>query len=293
MTFPRSALSVLFVIALFVSLGNAQKQTASPVAIVVPRLVNFSGRAADAQGRAISGPAGIIFAIYKDQYETAPLWIENQTVHADTKGNYTVQLGSSSSEGLPQELFNSGEARWLGVRVNGDEEQPRVLLLSVPYALKAADAQTLGGLPPSAFVLSAPFATSAGSSSPGTAGATAETSPPPIGGSGTQNFLPLWTDNNGTLGNSVLYQLGGGASAKVGLNLKTPLATLDVNGTTLIRGTLEPVTKGFATASKGFNSNPLDLEASSFNSSTQKAVMQHFEWQAEPTGNNTSAPGAS
>jgi hypothetical protein len=39
------------------------------------------------------------------------------------------------------------------VRINGGEEQPRVLLLSVPYALKAADAQTLGGLPASAFLL--------------------------------------------------------------------------------------------------------------------------------------------
>src|SRR5258708_37647341 len=41
----------------------------------------------------------------------------------------------------------------MGVSVNGEQEQPRVLLLSVPYALKAADAETIGGLPPSAFVL--------------------------------------------------------------------------------------------------------------------------------------------
>ena len=33
--------------------------------------------------------------------------------------------------------------------------QPRVLLVSVPYALKAGDAATLGGLPASAFVLNA------------------------------------------------------------------------------------------------------------------------------------------
>ena len=45
-------------------------------------------------------------------------------------------------------LFASGEARWLGVRINGGEEQPRVLLLSVPYALKAADAQLSADFPP-------------------------------------------------------------------------------------------------------------------------------------------------
>ncbi len=262
-------------------------------ALVVPRLVNFSGRATDSQNKPISGAAGVTFAIYKDQYDGAPLWIETQNVQADGKGNYSVQLGATKSEGLPLELFASGEARWLGVRINGGEEQPRVLLLSVPYALKAADAETVGGLPPSAFVLAAPSTSATDtSSSSSPASASGPGTSPNLGGSGAQNYLPLWTDNNGTLGNSVFYQLGSGSSAKVGLNLKAPLATLDVNGTTLIRGTLEPVTRGYATASKGFNSNPLDLEASSFSSSIQQAVMQHFEWQAEPTGNNTATPGA-
>ena len=34
----------------------------------------------------------------------------------------------------------------------GSEEEPRVALVSVPYAVKAGDAQTLGGLPASAFM---------------------------------------------------------------------------------------------------------------------------------------------
>ncbi|OFW36251.1 MAG: hypothetical protein A3J28_05125 [Acidobacteria bacterium RIFCSPLOWO2_12_FULL_60_22] len=36
------------------------------------------------------------------------------------------------------------------------EEQPRILLVSVPYALKAADAETLGGKPASAYLLADP-----------------------------------------------------------------------------------------------------------------------------------------
>jgi hypothetical protein len=99
--------------------------------------VNFSGRATDAQGKAIAGVAGITFAIYKDQYEGASLWMETQNVQADARGNYTVQLGATRSDGLPLELFTASDARWLGVTVNGGQEQPRVLLLSVPYALKA------------------------------------------------------------------------------------------------------------------------------------------------------------
>ncbi len=57
----------------------------------------------------------------------------------------------------------------MGVSVNGEQEQPRVLLLSVPYALKAADAETIGGLPPSAFVLANRAATGTGTKTAPTA----------------------------------------------------------------------------------------------------------------------------
>ena len=132
-------------ILLLSSLLSAQQAAVSTsAAAIVPRLVNFSGKAID-QGKALTGVTGITFAIYSEETGGSPLWLESQNVQADGKGNYTAQLGVTKSEGLPLDLFTSGEARWLGVRVNGGEEQPRVLLLSVPYALKAADAQTLAG----------------------------------------------------------------------------------------------------------------------------------------------------
>lgn len=64
-------------------------------------------------------------------------------------------LGSTISTRLPAHIFVAGEARWLAVWPEGQQEQARVLLLSVPYAWKAEDAQTLGGLPASAFVQTA------------------------------------------------------------------------------------------------------------------------------------------
>ena len=140
--------SLVLLISMFCSLVAAQ-QGATTSSATVPRLVNFSGKTADAQGKPISGIAGVTLAIYKDQYEGSPLWLETQNVQADTRGNYTVQLGATKPDGLPLDLFSSGDARWLGVTVNGGQEQPRVLLLSVPYALKAADAETLGGRPAS------------------------------------------------------------------------------------------------------------------------------------------------
>jgi hypothetical protein len=145
--------SVLAAILLLSSLLSAQQAAVSTSgAAVVPRLVNFSGKAID-QGKVLTGVTGATFAIYSEETGGSPLWLETQNVQADSKGNYTARLGVTKSEGLPLDLFTSGEARWLGVQVNGGEEQPRVLLLSVPYALKAADAQTLAGLPASAFML--------------------------------------------------------------------------------------------------------------------------------------------
>ena len=118
----------------------------------VPHLVKFSGTVRDDQGRLQSGIVGITFSLYKDQDGGAPLWLETQNVQADANGHYTVMLGVTSSEGLPMDFFTSNEARWVGVQPQGQSEQPRILLVSTPYALKAADADTLGGKPASAFL---------------------------------------------------------------------------------------------------------------------------------------------
>jgi trimeric autotransporter adhesin len=165
----------------------------------------------------------------------------------------------------------------------------------VPYALKAADAQTLGGLPPSAFLLApaSGAATTGGglAATSNTASVVTQASAPTIGGSGTTNFIPLWTDSS-DFGNSILYQTGTGSSARIGINETAPLFTLDVKGTELVRGLFELSTIGYATTSKGFNSNALNLESSAWNSSTGKYTLNHFQWQAEPVGNDTSTPGA-
>src|SRR6202035_1558778 len=116
-----------------------------------------SSVAADEGGGSLSGVVNITFSLYAGQRDGTPLWTETQnSVQLDPTGHYSVQLGVTKPNGVSTTLFTSGEARWLGVKIAEQAEQPRVLLLSVPYALKAADAQTLGGLPASAFVLVAP-----------------------------------------------------------------------------------------------------------------------------------------
>lgn len=127
---------------------------ASQGQISVPRLIKFSGTLNEPSGAALSGPVQVTFSLYKQEADSEPIWTETQSVLLDAKGNYTVLLGSTQTDGVPLELFSSGEAHWLGVEIQGQAPGPRTLLVSVPYALKAMDAEKLSGRSVSDFVLS-------------------------------------------------------------------------------------------------------------------------------------------
>ena len=251
---------------------------------VVPATVKFTGTLSEPSGKALTGTVGVTFLLYKEQSGGAPLWMETQNVQPDNNGRYSVMLGSTTSHGIPADAFAAGEARWIGVQPNGEAEQPRVELGSVPYALKAADAQTLGGLPPSAFLL-APLPAGAvtvgtATSQPQQAGTKAVTT-----AGGTAQTLAKF-DANTDIANSQILDNG----TNVGIGITSPLAKLDVNGGGLFRGLLSLPQTGSATATAGKNSQALNLTASAFNSGTAKAVNQTFRWQAEPVGNNTTTP---
>lgn len=287
-------LLILPLLTLLTLLPSLDAQQPLSYAAVVPRLVSFSGKAA-MNGTSVSGAVAVTFSIYSEQDGGAPLWIETQNVMADAKGNFTAQLGVTKSEGLPLDLFSTGEARWLGVRVNGGDEQPRVLLLSVPYALKAADAATLGGLPPSAFILASPASAPPAVNNSSTIVQSTSTPPPASSNvtttGGTVNALPLFTTAT-NIQNSALTQKGTGTTAKIGIGTATPASTLDVMGGATVRGLFMLPSTGTATAAAGRNSQAERLVASAFSSSTNAAVNQVFLWQAEPVLNDTAAPSA-
>ena len=56
---------------------------------------------------------------------------------------------------IPQSVFAEERGRWLAVGVDG-RAQARVMLVAVPYALHAVEAETLGGQPATSFVRSRP-----------------------------------------------------------------------------------------------------------------------------------------
>ncbi len=120
-----------------------------------PRLVKVGGVLIDSMGRPLSGDVQVTFTLYKHETDEEPLWTETQKLQSDKQGGYTALLGSTQTDGVPAELFRSDEARWLGVQVEGQPQQSRILFVSVPYALKAVEAQKLGGKSVSDFVLSA------------------------------------------------------------------------------------------------------------------------------------------
>src|ERR1700736_1555126 len=147
----------------FISLGlfcaltlQAQpKQPTTTTLTAVPKLIRVNSSFHPANNAVPAAVESATLAIYAEEVGGTALWQETQNVPVDSDGHYSVLLGSTRNEGLPLELFATGEPRWLGVRFQlpGEAEQPRVLLASVPYALKAADADTLGGRPASAYVV--------------------------------------------------------------------------------------------------------------------------------------------
>jgi hypothetical protein len=267
-------LCILFTMPLFA-------QASAPDSSAVPHLVRYSGTVKDSSGKPVTGLVHLTISLYSVEEGGESLWSETQNVQPDARGNYSIYLGATEAEGLPLNVFVSGEARWLGIQAEGQPERPRVLLLSVPYALKAGDAATIGGLPPSAFVLANPApSTTQAAAPPSTTPSTGSSAP---SGSlpattnvttsgGKVNFLPLW-DATSDIVSSVLSQSTTGGVSQISVG-----------------GTFALPNNGTATATAGKKSRPLTLTASAFNSGTSLAVPQKFQWQAEPTGNDTATP---
>ena len=260
---------------------------AASASTAVPALIPYSGVAVDRDGHALSGETGITFLFYKDQNGGEPLFTETQIVVPDSTGHYTVRLGASVSSGIPVDLFDSGEARWLEVQLAGEATRPRTLLTSVPYAMKAADAATLGGLPASAFVLagspSLPFIKPAVTPPAVTAAAVTNVTTS-VGG--TRGTIPMFTTGN-NIENSTLYF----NSTGFGIG-RLPAGMLDVNGKAIIRGSLDISRFADATTTTGYPSNPFLFQSSVYNSSSKSDLLPYFQVQSEPTGNNTASTGA-
>jgi len=244
-----SVVSSVIVVALSagaVSAQSAQSLSSEPV----PRVVTITGvfRPADRQ------PAGrfetVTLSLYAEQEGGTPLWQERQTIAIDAQGRYSLLLGATHPEGIPAAVFGDPAAHWIGILFErpGEVEGRRTLLTSTPYAIRAADADTLGGLPASAYLLAPKTGSGHAATTKSTAAAQSDVSANVVL-PGTANFLAKYA-NSADIGASGVFETAGA----VGIGTTTPLDRLHVrydNNTGQFTGYAVQNTNGGALAYSG------------------------------------------
>jgi hypothetical protein len=192
---------------------------AQPAAVQtgVPRVVRFDGVVPATSGLAPALAETVTLAIYATDLGGAPIWEEVQELPVDASGRYSVLVGATRLDGLPPEVLAGDEPRWLEVRfARSTAIPPRVRLTSVPYALRAGDADTVGGLPASAFLRAPEHGAASGEAAGDSAAPTRETAPRV--NTGTANYLGKFT-NTQDLTSSIVYETAG----RIGVGVTTPL----------------------------------------------------------------------
>jgi hypothetical protein len=119
------------------------------VSLAVPHEINYQGVLKDSSGSPVTttAPIPMRFVIYDGAGSGATdLWSETQSVTVEA-GLYSVRLGLINP--IDPATFE-GSTRYLGVKVGTDQEmEPRIPLISVPYAFRA---EQVGGLVAGDFV---------------------------------------------------------------------------------------------------------------------------------------------
>ncbi len=264
-------------------------------------LVRWTGSLPEAAGRTTE----INFELYEEPTGGSAVWSETQTVKVGADGRYTVLLGANSSEGLPQAIFQAGEARWVEARPL-DAQQiavtvdnsiagsgnalplTRSLLAAVPYSFESQNAERLAGRAADEYVTRDNLTSSINGQLKAMTNSTASIILPSTPtGTGTSGYLPIWT-TPAALGNSIIAESGN----NVGIGTNSPATILDVNGVSTLRGMVSLLASA-ATLAGGSNSPALQLGASTYSSFSNAPITQNFAWQAISSGNNTAKPGAS
>jgi hypothetical protein len=117
------------------------------VALAAPRLINYQGILQDNMGDPINGNYDVSLEIFPGPVPTGlPLWAEEHPDVLFTDGLFNVILGSVNP--IDDSLFATSDERWLAVAFGGGSPtQPFTRITSVPWALRAAIADSAVNFP--------------------------------------------------------------------------------------------------------------------------------------------------
>ena len=111
-------------------------------AVAVPDVVTYAARVENGAGP-FDGTVSAVFQLFDAPTGGTELWSETATSIVVVDGDLVHDLGST--EPLDDSVLARNDV-FLAVTFNGDTLSPRAAIRAVPFALKARDAETLGGL---------------------------------------------------------------------------------------------------------------------------------------------------
>ena len=116
----------------------------APAMAQVPTQIPFQGLLLDSGGTPVNGSVDLDFELFDSLAAGTSLWTESHLGVIVVDGVYSVDLGASTP--ITNATLTGGAA-FLEIVVDGETLTPRQQFMSVPYALVADEADSLGGLP--------------------------------------------------------------------------------------------------------------------------------------------------
>jgi hypothetical protein len=191
----------------------------------IPKQIDYQGVLKTSAGSIVpDGNYQLTFKIYNDPTGGSALWTEVQTV-AVANGIFSAHLGSVT----PITTVPFNRIHFLGITIESDPElSPRTMLTPSPYSFMAMDitdntvVKSLNSLKDDVNLVAGSNISITPSGNNLTISATGGGSG--IGGSGTTNYIPVFT-NSTSIGNSLISEISG----KIGIDDNNPNYMLTIN----------------------------------------------------------------
>ena len=104
----------------------------------IPQYINYQGYLTDDVGDPVAdGDYSIVFIIYDAPTDGTIKWASDRVTVPVENGLFSKQLGP-----IPTAVFSESSTRYLGIKVEGEDIDPRTQLIAVPYSFYSVIADT-------------------------------------------------------------------------------------------------------------------------------------------------------